>query len=145
MNGDKELLIYMAENIDMGIEALESMIKQLEKTDNKIKSNVSKSLEMYKAFSKKCKKYLKDVKLSPSKDNLFSVIMAKMGTKMEFMKDNSDSKLADTLIQGYNMGIIDITKKMNKYKDETSKEVMKLAMEYKQMMQEGIENVKGFL
>lgn len=143
MNGDKELIAYMQESIDMGIEVLETLAKNLESTDNKIKSNVLKSLESYKEFQKKCTSY-SDGELV-KKGNLISVIMAKMGTKSEFMKDNSDSKIADTLIQGYNMGIIDITKKMKKYKGEISKDVLKLANEYKEMQEKAIRDVKGFL
>ncbi len=143
MNGDKELIQYMQESIDMGIEALETLAKNLESTDNKIKSNVLKALESYKDFYKKCAAYSDGE--SVKKGNLISVIMAKMGTTAEFMKDNSDSKIADTLIQGYNMGIIDITKKIKKYKGEISKDILKLANEYKDMQEKAIRDVKGFL
>lgn len=144
MNGDKEIIAYMQESIDMGIEALETLAKNLESTDNKIKSNVLKALECYKCFQKKCSVFAKDGE-PIKKGNLLSVIMAKMGTKAEFMKDNSDAKIADTLIQGYNMGVIDITKKIKKYKGDVSKEVLKLANEYKEMQEKGIRDVKGFL
>ena len=50
MVGDKELLNYLIENMNMGIEALEALSKNLEKTDNKIKSHVLKSLDEYKKF-----------------------------------------------------------------------------------------------
>lgn len=143
MNGDKELIAYMQESIDMGIEALETLAKNLESTDNKIKSNVLKALESYREFQKKSSVFTDGEQIK--KGNLISVIMAKMGTKSEFMKDNSDSKIADTLIQGYNMGIIDITKKMKKYKGEISKDVLKLANEYKEMQEKAIRDVKGFL
>lgn len=143
MNGDKELIQYMQESIDMGIEALETLAKNLESTDNKIKSNVLKALESYKDFYKKCSAYSDGGPVK--KGNLLSVIMAKMGTTAEFMKDNSDSKIADTLIQGYNMGIIDITKKIKKYKGEISKDILKLANEYKDMQEKAIRDVKGFL
>ncbi len=143
MNGDKELIAYMQESIDMGIEALETLAKNLESTDNKIKSNVLKALESYREFQKKSSVFTDGEQIK--KGNLISVIMAKMGTKSEFLKDNSDSKIADTLIQGYNMGIIDITKKMKKYKGEISKDVLKLANEYKEMQEKAIRDVKGFL
>lgn len=103
MNGDKEILQYMSSSIDTGIEALETLSKQLESTDNKIKSNVLKALESYKDFQKKCSSHLEGEDLTAKKGNLFSVLMAKMGTMTEFMKDNSDSKIAENLIQGYNM------------------------------------------
>ncbi len=145
MSKDEELLEYLHENANIGLEATKTLSKKLESTDNKIKSNVQKAEEEYKKFIKKCKSLMTGEIKTLKKGNLFSVIMAKMGTNSEFMKDNSDAKLADTLIQGYNMGILDITKKLNKYKGELSNEVEKLAESYKKMMEDGIRDVKGFL
>lgn len=145
MTGDKEILEYMNENITVGLEALKTLAKNLESTDNKIKSNVDKALKQYTEFSHRCKSMMKSENTTIKQGNLISVIMAKMGSKKEFMKDNSDSKIADTLIQGYNMGLIDITKKMKKYKGDISKDVLKLAEDYKSMMDSGIKDIKGFL
>ena len=145
MTGDKELLTYISENINMGLTALESLIKDIEKTDNKIKSNIYKAHEEYKKYQKNCNKLLKKHDVEPSKGSMMSTVMTKMGTKMEFVRDNSDSKIAETLVQGYNMGILDITKKLNNFKGDISREVQCLAEDYKKMMQSGIESVKGFL
>lgn len=140
---DKELMEYMYENMNMGIEALEELSRLLSKTDNKITSNVLKSLESYKEFMKKIKGM--DETVPSKKGNLMAVIMSKVGTNTEFMKDNSDSKIAEMLIQGYNMGIIDITKKIKKCDKDASREVLALAKDYKAMMEKGIKDVKGFL
>ena len=145
MTGDKELLNYIYENIDMGLKALLTLEKNLEHTDNKIKSNVTKTIEIYKQYKKKCEQILKKLKVTPSKGNIIASIMTKMGTTTEFMRDNSDSKIAETLIQGYNMGIMDIEKKLKSYKGDTSKSVRALALDYKKMMETGIKDIKGFL
>lgn len=145
MSGDKELLEYMKKNIDMGLEALETLDKQLETTDNKIKSNVDKAIVVYKEFKDQNESLLNDLSVEPKKSNLFSLLMVKMSSKAEFMKDNSDSKIADALIQGYNMGIIDITKKLKKYKGEVSKHILKLANDYKKMMEASIKDIKKYL
>lgn len=145
MTGDKELLEYLKENIEMGLEALETLSKNLESTDNKIKSNVLKALESYKSFKLKSETLLSEADIAPKKTNLLSILMAKIGSKAEFMRDNSDSKIAEILIQGYNMGVMDITKKLKKYKGDVSREVIKLAEDYKDMMKTGIKDVKKFL
>ena len=145
MTADIELLQYLNENMEMGLEALETIAKCLESTDNKIKSCVDKAYKEYKNFQKKCKVMLTSEDVTPKKGNLFSILMAKMGSKAEFLKDNSDAKIADTLIHGYNMGLIDVTKKLKKYKGDISKEVETLGEEYKAMMEQNIKEVKGFL
>lgn len=145
MTGEKELLSYLDENIRMGLEALTTLSKQLEKTDNKIKSAVCESLREYKDYERKCKVLLGDDAKKVKQGNLISVIMTKMGSNAEFAKDNSDSHIADMLIQGYNMGIIDITKKLKKYKKELSEDAMALATDYRDMMEKRIEAMKEYL
>ncbi|HBA37552.1 MAG TPA: hypothetical protein DCY94_02395 [Firmicutes bacterium] len=144
MTGDKELLEYLNENITVGLEALKTLSKKMESTDNKIKSNVDKASREYESFAHRLKE-LSNEEVPVKKENLFSVMMAKMGTNTEFMKDNSDSKIAETLIQGYNMGLLDITKKLKKYKGDISKDVLELANDYKKMMHDGAKDIKGFL
>lgn len=144
MTKDKELLECLNENITMGQEALETLTKKLESTDNKIKSNVDKAYQEYISFSKRLKELSGDT-VPTKKGNLIAILMSKMGTNMEFMKDNSDSKIAEMLIQGYNMGLLDVTKKLKKYKGDISKEVEKLAEDYKNMMKNGAKDIKGFL
>ena len=145
MTGEMELLAYLEENIRMGKEALETLVSQLEKTDNKIKSEVCESLEEYKKFDKKCKVLNGNEGEKTKRGNLFAVIMTKMSSNAEFAKDNSDSHIADMLIQGYNMGIIDITKKLKKYKKELSAETTELATSYRDMMEKRIEVMKEYL
>lgn len=145
MVGDKELLNYIYENIDMGLKALNTLKNKLDHTDNKIKSHVLKGQEIYKEFLKRCNKLRKKIGATTPKSNIFASIMTKMGTSSEFKRDNSDSKIAEMLIQGYTMGLIDIEKKINAYKKDTSKNVMKLCEEYKKIMNNGIRDVEGFL
>lgn len=145
MTGEKELLTYIDENIHMGLEALTTLEKQLEKTDNKIKSAVSESLGEYKKFEHKCKALLGESDNKKRQGNLFQVIMSKMSANQEFAKDNSDTHIADMLIQGYNMGIIDITKKLKKYKKEITNEVFEFAVDYREMMERRVEEMKEFL
>lgn len=145
MTGEKELLLYLEENIKMGKEALETLVGQLEKTDNKIKSAVVESLSEYNKFCHKCKGFMGDDDKKEKKGNLFAVLMTKMSSSAEFARDNSDSHIADMLIQGYNMGIIDITKKVKKYKSELSEEVKQLALDYRDMMEQRIEVMKEYL
>ena len=75
--------------------------------------------------------------------------MAKMGSsmemKMEVMKDNSDSKIADMLIRGNTMGVVEIEKGIHKYEEKADKEVLKLAKEVLSFQKENIENLKEYL
>ena len=72
-------------------------------------------------------------------------ISSTIGMNMEFMKDNSDAKIADMLIRGFTMGNIEIDKKIDKFKDDADKEIIKLAKELKKFGEENIELLKPYL
>lgn len=145
MDGEMELLTYLSENIKMGKESLEALVAKLEHTDNKIKPCIERALTTYKKYDKKCKELMGEEDTKEKHGNLFAVLMTKMSTNANFAKDNSDSHIADMMIQGYNMGILDITKKLKKYKNELSDDVTKLACEYKEMMENHLEEMKEYL
>lgn len=145
MVGDKEVLLEIFKGSEMGMSSLDVLINELEKTDNKIKSNVYKAKKQYETFYKKSKKLLKSYKINPERPSVMSKTMSKIGSKMEFMRDNSDSKIAETLVQGYEMGLISIRKKTDSFKKEISKDIFKLATDYEKMMENGLSDIKGFL
>ena len=68
-----------------------------------------------------------------------------MGIKMEMMKDNSDSRVADMIIKGLNMGVIDLGKKIEDFKDKADKNTLSLAKRMKEMQAKEIEALKKFL
>ena len=57
-------------------------------------------------------------------------IGADLGITKEVMMDNSDSRIANMLVQGVTMGITDVKSKISKYKDVLDKKVLKLANDY---------------
>jgi len=65
------------------------------------------------------------------------------GIEMKTMMDNSTSKIAELLLQGTNMGIIEGRKLLN-HKD-TNKEVEKLVKEFVDAQEEAVEKLKQFL
>ena len=46
-----------------------------------------------------------------------------MNIKMEISKDNSDSRVANMIIQGLNMGVISMTKKIGDYEKKADKDM----------------------
>lgn len=70
---------------------------------------------------------------------------AYLGINMEIMKDNSDSRIADMLIQGMTMGVLNVSKKLDNYKDRIDKELIKLGEEIKEYQQKSIDKLKVYL
>ena len=70
-------------------------------------------------------------------------VMTWYGIEMKTLVDESTSKIAELLLQGTNMGIIEGRKLLNhKPVDET---VHSIAEEYVSMQEKAVENLKKFL
>ena len=65
------------------------------------------------------------------------------GIEMKTLVDDSTSKIAELLLQGTNMGIIEGRKLLN-HKD-TNKEINDIIEEYVAMQERAVENLKKFL
>lgn len=146
MNENNELLTYIYQNAKMGVTSCTDLIRILNTKDNKIKKIVEGELKGYENFVKKAEKLLKDNKIEQPKDKgIMADLMTKMGMNMELMKDNSDSRIADMLIKGFTMGNIDIQKKIDRFKDDADKEILKLAKELLEFGKVNIDLLKPYL
>lgn len=145
MNPNNELLLYIYQNVEMGVKSTTQLINLLNKSDNKIKTTVEKQLKGYEKILKKSSSLLKKNKISPKGTNIIAKISSSIGISMEFMKDNSDAKIADMLIRGFTMGNIDIDKLIDKYKNKVDKDILALAKELKKFGEENVEYLKSFL
>ena len=68
-----------------------------------------------------------------------------MGIKKEIISDNSDASIADMLIKGMSMGILDIEKKLSQYDEIANKKSIKLAKDCLKFQQESITQLKKYL
>ena len=64
---------------------------------------------------------------------------------MQTITDKSASHIAEMVMIGSNMGIIDAIKNINKYKDKASSEVVALMQRLKEFEENNIERLKKFL
>lgn len=145
MDENKELLTLIYQDADMGISSLTTLIRKLNKTDNKIKKVVEYELKGYEEFLKKTKKMMKEYKFDIDKKSIVSKLGSTMGINMEFMKDNSDSRVADMLIQGFTMGVLSISKKIDNFSGDAKKDIINLAKDFRKFQQENVEMLKKYL
>lgn len=146
MNANSELLTYIYQNSKMGAKNLANLIKIINGKDNKIKKIMEETLKGYEEFVKKSEKLLKKNKIEdPKEKGMIGDMMAKISMNMEMMKDNSDAKIADMLTKGFTMGIVDITKKIDRYDKTADKNNIKLAKELLDFDKKNIEILKPYL
>lgn len=140
-----ELLEYIYNDALMGTKSMKTLLNTINDKDNKIKDVVEDILKEYDSYLKECKKLLSKQKITPKKPSIFTELGSFMGIKMEIMKDNSDSRVADMIIKGLNMGVIDLDKKIEDFKDKADKSTISLAKRMKEMQESEIEALKKFL
>lgn len=145
MNENNELLLYVYENCKMGCDTLTTLIRTIQSKDNKIKQLLESELKEFEKYVKESEKLLKKNKVEPKEKSMMASIGSYMGIKIEMIKDNSDAKIADMLVKGMTMGIVDITKKLDNLKEEADKNVKKLAEKLKDYEQSEIKRLKEFL
>lgn len=146
MNENNELLTYIYQNARMGEKSCTDLIRLINDKDNKIKKVIEGELKGYENFVKRSEKLLDKYGIEHPKDNSFLAdLMAKMGMNMELMKDNSDAKVADMLTRGFTMGNIDIEKRIDNFKDDCDKEILKLAHDLLEFGKVNIDILKDYL
>ena len=142
MNGNTELLNYIYQNSQMGIETLNQLIQIVKNKD--FNDHLRTQLKEYESLNKEALSKLKELGHEEKSIGTMVKISAYMSISMKTMMDNSPSHIAEMLIQGSTMGIIDATKNIQKYKD-ADKEILALTDKILKTEQNNIDQLKGFL
>ena len=142
----KELEVDVLDELNkgacMGRDAIHFILDKVE--DEDLKEELTVQYEKYKEISDKIRKlYPEYSEDEPHKTNAMNKMMTWYGIEMRTMNGDSTSKIAELLLEGTNMGIIEGRKLLN-HKD-TDKEVEKLIKEYVDMQEDAVEILKTFL
>jgi len=127
----------------MGMDAISYVMEKVE--DSNFKDLLNTQYEQYEKLSKKICELFPEYNNTrePKETNAMNKMMTWYGINMKTLTDHSNSKIAELLIQGTNMGIIEGRKLLNhKHEDE---QVEKLVSEYVDMQERALERLKEFL
>lgn len=126
----------------MGMDAIKFLLDKVK--SKKFKKVLEKQYAEYEAISNKVNEiYEKYSSKKPHETNIVSKMMTWYGIEMKTMVDESDSKIADLLLQGTNMGIIEGRKLLNNKK--VDKDINKLLDTFVKLQEEYVEILKKYL
>ena len=145
MKEKNELILHIYQDAEMGCYTVQKLMDDLKEKDNKIKKVVEDIHKEYEFWKQETKKILKKEHAEISENPPISKFMAGMSINKEVKSDNSDSAIADMLIQGISMGSIDMTKKIKNYKEEVNKANLNMAKEFLKFQENTIEKLKKYL
>lgn len=140
-----ELYEHVYQDSEMSCYTLEELMKDLKDKDNKIKKILEDILKEYTKYKEDAKKILKKNGQEIKEKGMMSKMMAGMGIKKEVDNDNSDSSMADLLIQGISMGSIHAEKLIKDYEKEVEKEQVNFLKDYLNFQEKTIEELKKYL
>lgn len=126
----------------MGMDAIKFTLDKVK--DDELKGVLEKEYEQYKEIAKRIEdvypKYNDD---KPHETNAMNKAMTWYGIEMKTMNDHSNSKIAELLLNGVNMGIIEGRKILNK--KVIDEEVNSIIDTYVKMQEESVEILKQYL
>ena len=140
-----EILEHVHNDSAMAIHSIEKLIEKLKDKDNKIKGYIEDILEKYKEFEEESRNILEENDKEISEPSFMAKMGSSMGISKEVNSDNSDSAIADMLIEGISMGSIEMEKKLKQYEKDLEKEHKKLAKEFLKFQEKTIDELKKYL
>ena len=140
----EELLQAVYKNAKMGSDAVTEVIERTK--DANLRNELTSQLESYYGFSMAAKNKLMEMNCEAKEPGMLSKLPAELSIKMSTMMDSSDSKIAEIMIGGYNMGIVDLQKNINQAKSEgVPEEAMNIANGVMALETGSLEKMKKYL
>ena len=145
MSKDKNevnVLDELSKGACMGRDAIHFIMDKVE--DEALREELNNQYAKYKEISNRISElYPEYSNDEPHKTNAMNKAMTWYGIEMKTMMDDSTSKIAELLLQGTNMGIIEGRRLLNHKNVEES--VHSLIQEYVDMQEDAVEKLKTFL
>ena len=142
MTQDMALLNFVYQNAEMGKETIPKLAKMVENTEFRrvIESQLSEYQTIYNTAEEKIKKSNQEARGVGAMEKISAYTMLNLNTLL----DKSSSHIAEMMMQGSNMGIIDITKKLRECPD-AEPDTIRLAQKLLKTEEHNLEEVKEFL
>ena len=142
MDNNINTLNELNKGCSMGIVALNYIIPKI--NEDKFRDLLEKQTIEYKDLSTRISKLYEEYTSNEiAETTIMEKVMSWYGINKDMAFDNSISKVADLLIQGTNMGIIEGRKLLNN--KTMDKKIKKICREYIKMQEAYLEKLKGYL
>ena len=142
MTENAEMLNYVHQNSQMGVDTLSQLVKIVKNDD--FNSELNKQLNQYQGIYDKTEQLMTNSKEETKGISPISKAMGYMSIGVQTLNDKSPSHIAGMMIQGSTMGVIDITKNIKKYPD-IKPEIKNLSNDLLKLEQDNIEKLKVYL
>lgn len=145
MNKQCELIEKIYKDASMGRFSTQKLLENLKGKDNKITGDVEEIFKEYSSYEEKARESMLAMDIQPEEESNMSKMMSSMGIFKEVLTDNSDSAIADLLIQGLSMGEVEMQKRVDNASDDINKEDLKLAKDFLKFQKKAKKTMEKYL
>ena len=142
MNDTVQLLQDVVRNARTGKDAVEQLMNKAR--GDSMRRELEKEKESYQQTQRESERALVDAGGRAEPTGPLARAGMWMGLEMETLADRSDAHIAEIVIQGATMGVIEMTKALNTY-DSADAHARGLASQFVVQQNETIDRQKGFL
>lgn len=142
MDQNIQFLQDMYQNTKMGEETLNALVKHVK--GEELREAVARQMQGYASLNGKAREQLFARRQDPKDVGPITKTMSQTMARLNAINNPAPTHIAEMIIQGSTMGIVNATEDLNKY-DTADKKVMDLANEIVHFEQENIDRMKPYL
>ena len=143
-NSTAALLDRMYKNVKMGADSIINLMPKVQREE--LRTEMTTELSKLEEYSTQINKMIAEEGVEAKEENVVSRMSAKMGMAMNTMMDSTTNHIAEMMMEGYTMGIADMTKDIREYENTTASEAsLKLAREVVNYYERCYDRMKKFL
>ena len=143
MNGNAELLNFIYQNTQMGVDTLDQLIPMV--GDQEFKTHLEAQYREYEAIHHKAEDMLHRNGYDEKGLSAFEKIRTYLMINFQTLTDTSASHIAEMLILGSNMGVVDAIKKVRQYGGEVEPDITDMMERLKSFEENNVERLKTYL
>lgn len=137
-----EFLNKVIDNAVMGAEAVKMLFEKIE--DDKMASELKREYECYGEHTKRAVQALGSEGLEPEKQSKMAKLGLWSGIQLNTLTERSNDKIAEIMIQGSIMGVIDLSRLLKEY-SEIPDGYRECAVDLIKFEEDSIQKLKAFL
>ena len=142
MDNNRYILNELNKGIKMGMDSISNVSEKVQ--DDRFKQDLKYQYDEYNKILNEVNDELTKFDDFPKEINPMQKAMSWMGVEMNTMMDKSNSKIAELMIQGTNMGIIEGVKLLNQ-NPNADEEVKNVLNKFIKFQENTIEQLKKYL
>ncbi len=143
MNGNAELLNFIYQNSQMGVDTIKQLTDIVE--DEELKKHLYNQYDEYNLIHNNAKSLLNQNGYDEKGIGAFEKVRTYIMINMQTLIDKTSSHISEMLIIGSNMGVINAVRNIKKYKGDAEPDILNLMERLLRFEENNIQQLKAFL